>query len=117
MHYLEWVAGVPYRYERPFTGQIHDGQQSYEATYNLFVRYHNVQANAETTFAYEDLLQQRGHLRHAEMGDSHLRCIPLEAVRSVYMELLAKDPYHFIMEPFDPARADRTFLAKDMVAL
>ena len=117
MHYLEWVAGVPYRYERPFTGRIHDAHHSYEDTYNLFVRYNNVHPNAENTFAYEDLLRHRGHLKFAGVGDSRLQGVPLEAVRSVYLELLSKDPFYFIMAPFHPAHADENFHVSDMVAL
>jgi len=116
MHYLEWAAGVPYRYDRKFTGRITHAGKTYEDTYGLFVRYHNVKPNA-ASYTYEQLLMNRGLLRVAAVGDSFVRCVGEAEARAVYDGLLRQDPNYFIEHPFRPEDADRTFLAKNMVAL
>jgi aminoglycoside 3-N-acetyltransferase len=116
MHYLEWVAGVPYRYNREFTGKITQMGKTYEDTYKLFVRYNNVKPNT-ASYTYEKLLENRGQLRVATLGDSSIRCIGEPEARAVYHELLRRDPNYFIERPFRAEEADRTFAAQNMVAL
>lgn len=116
MHYLEWAAHVPYRYNREFTGKItHHGKTGQE-TYTLFVRYNNVKPNA-ASYTYEKVLEERSLLRVAPLGDSSIRCVGEHDARAVYLELLQGDPNYFIVEPFSPEEADREFVAKTMVAL
>ncbi len=116
MHYLEWVAGVPYRYDREFTGKITHAGKAYEDTYRLFVRYHNVKPNA-ASYTYEQLLTDRGLLRVAALGNNFIGCIGEPEARAVYHELLRRDPNYFIERPFRAEEADRTFAAQNMVAL
>lgn len=116
MHYLEWVAGVPYRYDREFTGTIRHAGRTYEDTYRLFVRYNNVKPNS-ASYAYEDVLADRGLLRVAPLGDHTVRCVGEPGARAVYLELLDQDRNRFIERPFRAADADRTFNARNMVAL
>ncbi len=116
MHYLEWVAKVPYRYNREFTGKITHKGRTYEDTYKLFVRYNNVKPNT-ASYVYEKLLEERELLRVTPLGDSSIRCMCESDARAVYLELLQKDPNYFITEPFRSEHADNTFVAKNMVAL
>lgn len=116
MHYLEWAAGVAYRYNRDFTGKITHMGKTYEDTFRLFVRYYNVKPN-EASYAYEQLLTERGLLRVANVGDNSIRCIDEPEARALYFELLSNDPNYFIERPFRPEEADRTFVAQNMVAL
>jgi len=116
MHYLEWASSVPYRYEREFTGQITHAGRTYEDTYELFVRFNNVKPNA-ASYTYEQLLIDRGLLRVAPLGDGFIACIGEPEARAVYMDLLRQDPNYFIERPFRAEEADRTFVARDMVAL
>jgi aminoglycoside 3-N-acetyltransferase len=116
MHYLEWVAGVAYRYDREFTGRITHAGKTYDDTYRLFVRYQNVKPN-EASYAYEQLLKNRGLLRVAALGDNFIGCIGEPEARSVYFELLRQDPNYFIAQPFRAETADRTFAVQNMVAL
>jgi aminoglycoside 3-N-acetyltransferase len=116
MHYLEWAAGVPYRYDREFAGKITHVGRTYEATYRLFVRYHNVKPNAGS-HTYEQLLKERGQLRVAALGDSFVGCVGESEARALYCELLDQDPNYFIERPFRAEEADRTFTAQAMVAL
>ena len=116
MHYLEWVAGVPYRYDREFTGTITHAGRTYEDTYKLFVRYNNVQPN-KASYDYEQLMADRGMLRVAALGNHSVRCIAEPDARSVYLELLEMDPNYFIENPFSPQDADPTFTLQKMVSL
>jgi aminoglycoside 3-N-acetyltransferase len=116
MHYLEWVAKVPYRYNRDFTGKITHAGRTYQDTYTLFVRYHNVKPNA-ASYNYEQVLAQRGLLRVAPLGDNSVRCVSEPEARAVYLELLRQDPNYFIERPFSPQAADTTFAVRNMVAL
>lgn len=116
MHYLEWAAGAPYRYDREFTGKITHAGRTYEDTYRLFVRYNNVKPNA-ASYTYEQLLVERGLLRVAALGDHSIWCVGEPEARSVYLELLRKDPNYFIETPFRAQEADATFVAQEMVAL
>jgi aminoglycoside 3-N-acetyltransferase len=116
MHYLEWLAGVPYRYNRDFTGNITHMGKTYEDTYKLFVRYNNVKPNT-ASYTYEKLLEDRGLLRVAALGGSSIQCTAEPEAREVYLELLRRDPNYFIEQPFRAVAADRTFMATNMVAL
>lgn len=116
MHYLEWAHGVPYRYEREFAGRITHAGRTYEDTYRLFVRYHQVKASA-ASYTYEQLLIDRGILRMAPLGDGFIGCVDEPAARAVYLDLLRRNPDYFIERPFRPDEADRTFHVRDMVAL
>ena len=116
MHYLEWVAGAPYRYHREFTGRITHKGMTYDDTYKLFVRYNNVHPNT-ASYNYEKLLEDRGMLRVIRLGDSTIRCLGEQDARAVYLDLLQHDPNYFIMNPFLPEHADKTFVKKRMVAL
>jgi aminoglycoside 3-N-acetyltransferase len=116
MHYLEWREKVPYRYNRPFTGRVTAGGRTYEDTYTLFVRYHNVRPGSGS-YTYEQILAERGLLRVAALGDNSIRCIGDPEARAVYLELLRRDPNYFIERPFRAEEADRMFVAQEMVAL
>ncbi|MFZ4395736.1 MAG: AAC(3) family N-acetyltransferase [Kiritimatiellia bacterium] len=116
MHYLEWVAHVPYRYDRKFTGQITHAGRTYEDTYSLFVRYNNVTPNA-ASYEYENQLIAKGLERVAVVGDNAIRGVCEPAARELYLELLRRDPNYYITKPFVLQQADPTFVARDMVAL
>jgi aminoglycoside 3-N-acetyltransferase len=116
MHHLEWAAGVPYRYDREFTGKITHAGRTYEDTYRLFVRYHNVKPNA-ASYTYEQLLAERQLLRMAALGDHSIWCVGEPEARAVYLELLRRDPNYFIETPFRAQEADPTLVAQEMVAL
>jgi aminoglycoside 3-N-acetyltransferase len=116
MHYLEWVEKAPYRYNREFTGKITHGNQVYEDTYGLFVRYNGVIPGAGS-HVMERNLAESGLLRSAPLGDNLVSCIPEPAVREKYCALIRKDPNFFIEKPFSPQSADKTFVAHNMVGM
>ena len=116
MHYMEWKAKVPYRYDRDFTGLVIDNGVSTQVTKTLFVRFNGVVPNA-ASYSYGDLLQKMGHLAKENLGDSNLSCLSLAPAEDVYFELLDADPNHFITKPFDLDRVTKEFAIKNMVAL
>ena len=116
MHYLEWKAGVPYRYDREFTGEVVDNGISTSVTKQLFVRYNGVTPN-DASYTYGDLLLERGDLSKVNVGDSSLSAVSLESARDLYLSLLNDDPNYFITEPFDAASVTKTFSVRNMVAL
>ena len=116
MHYLEWRAQVPYRYNREFQGRITHGTRIYEDTYTLFVRYRDV-TPGDGGHTYERMLVDRGWLRAVPLGDSFIWCVGERDARELYLDLLRKSPDFFIQEPFSAPHADKTFVAHNMVAL
>lgn len=116
MHYLEWMAKVPYRYDREFSGKITNEEKSWKDTYTLFVRYNNVFPN-DASYTYGQLLEDEGSLKSARYGDSLIGCVNEADARALYLDLIANDPNYFIKEPFTKASTDTTFIARNMVAL
>jgi aminoglycoside 3-N-acetyltransferase len=116
MHYLEWLAKVPYRYDRKFSGKITYNGKTFDDTYKLFVRYRNVKPNA-ASYDYEQLLADKGFLHIAPFGDNAIQCVGEAEAREVYLDLLQSNPNYFIEKPFSAQEADNTFEAHNMVAL
>jgi aminoglycoside 3-N-acetyltransferase len=116
MHYLEWIANVPYRYSREFSGTITHKGESYIDTYKLFVRYNNVHPNS-ASYLYERMLEDRELLRVAPIGDTSIRCMNEHDARAIYLDLLYRNPNYFIEKPFCPDNADHRFVVDTMIAL
>lgn len=116
MHYLEWKAGVPYRYNRDFTGKVASNGLVSTVTKKLFVRYNGVLPNS-ASYTYGDSLMEQGHLQRIEVGDSNLSCVSLLPAENLYLDLLAADPNYFITDPFNPDLVNEEFNVTNMVAL
>lgn len=116
MHYLEWVAKVPYRYNREFRGRITQVGKTWEDIYSLFVRYDNVKPN-DASYDYGQILKDTGLLRSVSLGSNSISCVSEIDARTLYMNLLELNPNHFIQQPFNDAVADSTFTANKMIAL
>ncbi|MCI6284134.1 AAC(3) family N-acetyltransferase [Selenomonas sp.] len=115
-HYMEHAFGVPYRYNRPFTGQITttDGR-TYEDTYQLFVRYQGVEPTSRDDF--EQLLLKTGACRKGSCGDSFVYCVEESAAYELFMKQLRKN-INYILECPYPETLDDTFaVTGEMVAL
>lgn len=112
-HYVEEQLGVPYRYRRAFTGQITDGAQTWEDTYELFVRYRGVVPATDKKL--EMALAARGHLRKISCGDSSISWVDEPSSFAMICEHILENPLAYILE--DPGDRDTTFLAHKMVAL
>ena len=116
MHYLEWKAGVPYRYDRQFTGEVIENGDRKLVTKLLFVRYNGVTPN-NASYTYGDMLYEQKKLSRINVGDSTISAVSLESARELYLNLLNDDPNYFITEPFDKSKVTDEFVVTDMVAL
>ena len=117
MHYLEWLYGVDYRYERTFRGEvIEEGESSLEE-YRLFCRYNGVTPNANT-YVYEQGMYDKGEALTRRFGDSTISIVEEEAASSAYMKYLLKDPYYFVDFRDGVFIKDKTFIVEgEMVAM
>jgi|688.fasta_scaffold133022_3 aminoglycoside 3-N-acetyltransferase len=116
MHYLEWKAGVPYRYDRRFEGDVVDCGIKTNLAKLLYVRYKGVTAN-DASYTYGNILHDQGNLTRVRVGDSLISAVTLEAAKELYLNLLNEDLNYFISEPFDRSRVTDDFEAHNMVAL
>jgi aminoglycoside 3-N-acetyltransferase len=117
MHYLEWVAKVPYRYNKKFQGLIMENNKEELVSYDLFVRYNNIFPNADTTKTYKNLLTKENFLKIKHLGNSSISVVDESSARALYLDLLAQDPNFFIQGEFCESEADKTFIANKMVSL
>ena len=117
MHYLEWLYGCDYRYNRIFRGNvIIDGKSSIEE-YALFVRYNGVIANA-ASYEYEQMMYDNGKALITDIGDGTVSIVSLENATSEYKKCLDKDPHFFVSFADDKFIKDKTFrLDREMVAM
>ena len=116
MHYIEERENVPYRYNRTFTGEIINGDNKYEESYELFVRFSNVKPGLGS-YAYETILLERMIARKQKIGDSSITLIDEKGAYETYQELIRKYPNFFLDEPFEDAAKTTLFEVKNMVAL
>lgn len=116
MHYLEEVAGVPYRYDFEFPGTIVDGEQQYRDRYTLFIRDEGVQAGGGAKI-YENMLIESGLAVFERLGQGSLTLVDLEPARDLYLELLRKSPSFYIEEVFRQPVRPAHFVPRKMVAL
>lgn len=117
MHYLEWLYGVDYRYNRVFRGNvIIDGKSSLEE-YALFVRYNGVIATA-ASYEYEQKMYDNGKALITPCGDGTISIVDEKNASEEYKKCLASDPYYFVEFNGGKFVKDKTFkLEHEMVAM
>lgn len=114
MHFLEYIAKVPYRYQRKFEGTLCNYGVCHPDDYYLFVRYNGVLPN-QASYEFEKMLEKSGHLKTALIGENAISVIDKEPARELYLNLLDADQYHFVTG--DIKSRDTTFEADKMRAL
>ncbi len=117
MHYMEWLYGCDYRYNRIFRGNvIIDGKSSIEE-YALFVRYNGVIANA-ASYEYEQKMYDNGTALIASCGDGTISIVDEKNAASEYKKCLQANPYYFVDFEGGVFFKDKTFkLDHEMVAM
>lgn len=115
LHYVEERERVPYRYDRDFTGNITDGDRTYEDTYKLFVRYQGVEPGSSDKF--EKLMLERGDLLRVPCGDNFVTTIEEPVAYQAICDRLDKDIDYFLEAPYPRDKQEKTFRAENMVAL
>ena len=106
-HYMEAIIGVPYRYDRKFSGRIVDGEKEWQNEVWLYSTYANCQLNPKPVVY--DAMQARGMLNKTLLGDSSLCCLREKDAHAVLTELLVKSPLCLTDGTFDPSVKDTTY--------
>ena len=116
MHFIEERVNAPYRYKRNFTGQIINNEQTYEKSFELFVRYSNVTPGLGS-YIYENILLERGQAKRIKLGNGAITITDEKSSYATYVELITRYPNFFIKEPFNENEKSEAFTANNMIAL
>jgi len=116
MHFIEERVNAPYRYKRNFTGSITNNGKTYEDTFELYVRYSNVQPGTGS-YIYENILLERGEAKRLKLGNGAITITDEKMSYNTYKELISRYPSFFIKEPFDEKAKTQEFIVKKMIAL
>lgn len=117
MHYLEWLYGVDYRYDRSFRGKVIKNGNPVDEESILFVRYNGIEPN-NGSYKYEDEMYRRGLALRLPLGNAAVSIVGERDAAACYKEFLEKDPYFFVDKGPLFEKKDKTFnLTKEMVAL
>lgn len=115
VHYVEERLGVPYRYNRDFTGNVTDCNGTTRETYTLFVRYRGVIPSERGE--YEQCLMDKGLMAKLACGDAFISAVDERPAYETAMQLLSKDVDFLLAEPYPRHNLDPFFEAHNMVAL
>ncbi len=115
VHYVEERYGVPYRYNRDFSGNITDASGTTRETYTLFVRYQGVIPCQQGK--YEQLLLDKGLMAKIPCGDAFIWAVDEAILYDTLMEILDNDIDFLLEEPYPRDKSDTFFEAHNMVAL
>lgn len=117
MHYLEWLYGVDYRYQRTFCGNITVGDKTYRDEYELFVRYKGTIATA-ASYEYEQRMYDNGSAYKTACGDGTISIVDSNIATLEYKKCLDENPDFFVEYEGGKFVKDKTFvLASEMIAL
>ena len=106
-HYLEAIVGVPYRYDREFSGLVvNDGIES-PASVFLYSTYANCRLNPVPVV--HDVMEKRGMLHKGVIGDGAICCLDEKDGYEVIAELLHKDPLFLTDGTFKPEEKDTRY--------
>ena len=116
MHYIEDKLKVPYRYARPFTGNITDNGKTYTDTFNLCVRYNNVFPGAGS-YIYENIMIEKCIAKQVSLGNSRITIVSEKPAFILYQDIIQTYPSFFLSDPFDESKKTTEFNVENMVAL
>ena len=95
MHYLEWLYGVEYRYERVFRGNVTiDGVTSAQE-YDLFCRYDGVIANA-SSYTFEQRMYDANVAFKEQLGDGSISVVDEVSASAFYLRCLQEKENYFV---------------------
>jgi aminoglycoside 3-N-acetyltransferase len=114
-HYVEEREHVPYRYDRPFTGTIVDGERTYQDTYNLYVRHKGVEP--ERTTKFEDFIVREGLMKKVACGDNFVSSISEPVAYDAIAGKIRENANYFLASPAPPERETTFELTGEMIAL
>jgi aminoglycoside 3-N-acetyltransferase len=108
-HYMEAIIGVPYRYDREFTGTIIDDGKFRSSRAWLYSCYANCRLNPKPVV--HDTMLKHGQLRMLPVGDGHFCCFREKDAYATISDLLTDNVLCLTDGSFDPAIQDITYNA------
>jgi len=106
-HYMEAIIGVPYRYNREFSGTVIDGENTYEKKVWLYSCYANVRLNP-VPVVYNSM-NKRGQLQTTDIGVGQLCCFREQDSFMTISDILADNPLCLIDGSFDFTQKDTRY--------
>ena len=95
MHYLEWLYGVDYRYERVFKGNVTIDGVTRSEEYDLFCRYDGVTPNA-ATYVFEQRMYDAGVAFKEYLGDGTISIAEEKIASKYYLQCLQEKDFFFV---------------------
>lgn len=93
IHFVERELGVPYRFDKSFTGQIRTGGRTVEAENTICVRYLSDDLLSHDPFPFMAEAKGRGFLSSALLGRGEVTAIRARNIRRVIAETLPTRPW------------------------
>lgn len=106
-HYVEAMVGVPYRYNRQFSGNIVSDGVSTPAEAWLYSTYSNCRLSSEAVIYNH--MRQMGSIYEKPLGNATLCCLREKDAWDSITALLDKDIYCLTDGTFDEASKDDTY--------
>tara|TARA_B100000315_G_C14458277_1_gene532486 strand:+ start:131 stop:952 length:822 start_codon:yes stop_codon:yes gene_type:complete len=97
LHRLEWLAQVPYRYSKSFTGEFIRDAQRHALTERLFVRH--LDPLVKNTWPGLEGILRKGGMRSFPLGVRQIAEIGARAMIDSLMPIIEKDPFAFVQTP------------------
>ncbi len=98
MHQVEFLACVPYLYNKIIRAEVHAGGARIAGDFFMAVRYLDYGVRYDLT-NLGMALQERGAVRRASLGGSAVWVVPMRTAFSTAMESLRVDPYYLLAGP------------------
>jgi len=95
VHYAEQRAAVPYRYWKEFAGEVSQNGQVREASYRMFVRDLEVDAQLELA-PIQDALEQKSQWQSTKLNYGHLSLCTMRDFVSACDQLLEQDAWALV---------------------
>jgi len=108
MHYLEWLYGVEYRYDRTFRGEVTIDGQTKEEEYMLFCRYNGVTPSTGT-FVFEQKMYDNKEAFITNVGDGTISIVDEKQAAKRYKACLDENPYSFVDLENNVLTRDKTY--------
>lgn len=97
IHLIEKNFGVPYRFDKIFSGEIIANGVKYKDTYTFYVRY--LDKNVVTYLTrFQTDLEETGAMIKVKLGNGNIRAISTKQLYDEGMKMLERDVYYFLKE-------------------
>lgn len=108
MHYLEWLYGVEYRYDRTFRGDVTIDGKTKSEEYVLFCRYNGVTPSTGT-FVFEQKMYDNHEAFITNVGDGTISIVEEKQAAKRYKACLDENPYSFVDLENNVFTKDKTY--------